>query len=225
MRVEVHVFAALRDAFAGDRVEVEVPEPATGAALKDALAARFPRWRALIEASRLAVGVDFMDEATRLPEGEDVVLIPPVSGGAPISAAGLSHEPLDLPGMLEDAVRVEAGGIAAFAGTVRSPNEGRDVLWIEYSAYEAMALARMEALVAAVQADVPGSRVIIRHRLGRLVPGEASVVIVASAPHRDEAFRACRAAIERLKVDVPIWKHEAFADGERWVGAPEPDPR
>ena len=97
---------------------------------------------------------------------------------------------------------------------------GKEVLRLEYEAYEAMAIAQMETIVAEARTQWPVSAIFLHHRLGRIEVGETSVIAVASAPHRDEAFAACRHLIERLKADVPIWKKECFEDGSVWVGAP-----
>jgi molybdopterin synthase catalytic subunit len=219
MRVEVVLFAALRDAAGRNRIQLDLPEGARGQDLRDALRAEHPELTALLEASRLASGTSFLDEANVLEPGAEIVLIPPVSGGSGPPAVLLTHEPLDLALLRQAAARPGSGAVTVFEGVVRSPSMGKNVLWLEYEAYDVMAIAQMEAIVAEARANWPVSAVFLHHRLGRIEVGETSVVAVASAPHRDEAFAACRHLIERLKADVPIWKKECFEDGSVWVGA------
>jgi len=134
----------------------------------------------------------------------------------------LVREPLEVAVLIAAAGRPQAGAVSVFLGTVRSPNLGRDVLHLDYEAHAPMAVAQMELIVEAAAAQWEGCRAWLHHRLGRLRPGEASVAVVVSTPHRGDAFAACRYIIERLKTDVPIWKRETFADGSVWVGAPPP---
>jgi molybdopterin synthase catalytic subunit len=110
------------------------------------------------------------------------------------------------------------GAVCTFVGQVREQTQGRAVVALEYEAFEAMALKMFARIELDAQARWPGCRVAIHHRVGRLVPGEISVAIAAAAPHRDDAFAACRLAIEALKKDAPIWKRELFEDGSEWVG-------
>jgi len=220
VRVEVVAFAALRDALGTDRLAVELPAGATGHTLRTELASRHPRWRDLIHACRLASGVEFLEPGAPLAEGVEVVLIPPVSGGNGAPPVRLTRDPLDAEALREAAAAAGRGAAVVFAGTVRSPSLGKEVLYLEYEAYEAMARAQMERIVTETVARHPGSAAFLHHRLGRIEVGEASVVAVAATPHRAEAFAACRDLIERLKADVPIWKKEVFADGSVWTGAP-----
>ncbi len=111
-----------------------------------------------------------------------------------------------------------AGGVAIFLGVVRDESEGRLVTRLDYSAYAPMALREMSRIASAIEAEIPGSRVAAVHRVGELGVGDIAIVCAASAPHRAEAFRACRALIDRIKEDVPIWKREHGPDGAAWVG-------
>ncbi len=134
----------------------------------------------------------------------------------------LVHERID-PASLIDRVKPEHGGTAAFVGTVRRGPEDGPVVAIEYSAYEEMAEAEFSRIVSRAAERWPGARVEIRHRLGRVPTGEASVAVAVSAPHRAEAFDACRLVIEELKKNVPIWKREILDDGtNRWRHNGEP---
>jgi molybdopterin synthase catalytic subunit/molybdopterin converting factor small subunit len=226
MRVEVVAFAALREALGVERFVVDVADGATGADLRARVAELHPRWRDLVLACRLASGTEFVADRAPLAEGAEMLFIPPVSGGsgAPPSDAPrvvrLTREPLDGSILMNAATHAAAGAVVVFEGTVRSPSSGRDVLHLEYEAHEPMALAQMERIVNEARERWPVIALFLHHRLGRVEVGEASVVAVASCPHRGEAFEACRHLIERLKADVPIWKKEFFADGGVWVGAP-----
>jgi molybdopterin synthase catalytic subunit len=118
-----------------------------------------------------------------------------------------------------EAVRAgECGGVVTFLGTVRSPSRGRDVRYLEYEAYPPMAVRKMQQIADEIRERWGITRVAIRHRVGRLEVGEASVAIGIAAPHRHEAFEACEYAIVRLKRIVPVWKKEVWADGEEWIG-------
>lgn len=127
----------------------------------------------------------------------------------------LTRHPLDVKDLLAEVQGPERGGTCVFTGTVR--NDG-DVTGIEYSAYEAMAFAEIERILSEAQAQWPGARVILQHRLGLIPVGEASIAIAAAAPHREDAFAACRFMIETVKKRLPIWKKEHHADGTTsWV--------
>jgi molybdopterin synthase catalytic subunit len=129
----------------------------------------------------------------------------------------LTTEPIDVPAMLREA-RPCDGGVCLFVGVVRNQNDGRETRQIQYEAYAPMAEAEIGRLLQSIGESLPQARVSLRHRLGLLEVGEASVAVVATAPHRAEAFAACREAIDRLKTTVPIWKKEFYADGTfEWV--------
>ena len=110
------------------------------------------------------------------------------------------------------------GGVVTFSGVVRRESRGKRIVRLEYEAYAPMAAKKMASIVAGIEAEVPGARVAMMHRVGVLGVGEVAVVIAAAAAHRAEAFEACRLAIERLKESVPIWKKEIAEDGEEWIG-------
>ena len=130
----------------------------------------------------------------------------------------ISASPLSVDAAIALVARPGAGGIAVFLGTVRDMNDNRAVTRLEYEAYASMALAEMDRIRSEIEAEIPDARVAALHRTGSLAVGEVSVICAASAPHRDEAFRACRVMIDRLKERVPIWKREHGPDGPYWVG-------
>jgi molybdopterin synthase catalytic subunit len=212
MRVTVLYFAAARERTGTSRDTLDLPE---GATARDALAAAVEKHEALRPiADKLRVAVD--QEFNGTPrEGSEVALIPPVSGGAGPHRIG--DAPLDPSEPLRLVEGPDCGAVASFAGSVRSPSHGKDVVRLEYEAYPEMALKLFERIAAECLQRF-SARVAIHHRIGRLSPGELSVAIAAAAPHRAQAFDACRHAIEALKADVPIWKREVYPDGSVWVG-------
>ncbi len=130
----------------------------------------------------------------------------------------IGPEPLEPSAAVREVAGPDCGAVATFLGAVREATRGRKVIALEYEAFAEMAAKQFEAIDREAQARYPGCRVAIHHRVGRLVPGELSVSIAAASPHRDEAFAACRLAIEALKKDAAIWKRELFEDGSEWVG-------
>lgn len=132
--------------------------------------------------------------------------------------ADLRETPLSIDEAVGHVRRPGAGGLAVFVGVVRDENEDRTVTRLDYSAYATMAKKEMERIAAEIEAEVAGARVCVIHRLGSLSVGDAAVVCAASAPHRGEAFHACRQLIDRIKARVPIWKREWGPHGAAWVG-------
>jgi molybdopterin synthase catalytic subunit len=161
-----------------------------------------------------AVNREYAGRDRELHDGDEVALIPPVSGGA----FRVTEEPLSLEAVVAEVADERAGGVATFTGTVRRQSRGREVQRLEYEAYAEMA----EDVMAQLAGDLLGSHdlcaVAIHHRVGRLEIGEASVAIAVSAPHRQDALAACREAIDRLKETVPLWKKEVYEGGEEWIG-------
>jgi MoaE-MoaD fusion protein len=161
-----------------------------------------------------AVNLEYADRETELADGDEVGLIPPVSGGA----FRLVEGPIDVAAVLTEVEDDGAGGIASFVGTVRNRSRGRDVLYLEYEAYGGMAEKVMAQLAADLKAKHELTEVAITHRVGRVEIGEPSVLIAVSAPHRAAALAACKEAIDTLKETVPLWKKEVYEGGEEWLG-------
>jgi molybdopterin synthase catalytic subunit len=130
----------------------------------------------------------------------------------------LRDTPLSVDEALAHVSRPGAGGVAVFLGVVRDENDGRPVTRLEYSAYASMARAEMLRIAERIEREIVGARVCAIHRLGDLGVGDLAIVCAASAPHRGEAFQACRLLIDRIKANVPIWKREHGPDGTSWVG-------
>jgi molybdopterin synthase catalytic subunit/molybdopterin converting factor small subunit len=161
-----------------------------------------------------AVNREYAERERELRDGDEVALIPPVSGGA----FRVTEEPLSLESVVAEVADERAGGIATFTGTVRRQSRGREVTHLEYEAYAEMAEDVMSRLAAGLLERHELCAVAIHHRVGRLEIGEASVVIAVSAPHRTAALEACREAIDTLKETVPLWKKEVYEGGEEWIG-------
>jgi molybdopterin synthase catalytic subunit/molybdopterin converting factor small subunit len=161
-----------------------------------------------------AVNKEYADRDRTLLDGDEVALIPPVSGGA----FRLTAEPLSLGAVVDEVRSDRAGAIATFIGTTRLRSRGRSVLHLDYEAYEEMAEQVMAAIAADLKRRYDLCEIAIHHRTGRVEIGEASVVIAVSAPHRQDALAACKDAIDTLKEQVPLWKKEFYEGGEEWIG-------
>jgi MoaE-MoaD fusion protein len=209
MQITVRLFAAVRERAGASRRDLDL---ADGALVGDV-------WPALALGDEppgmaYARNREYADRAEPLRDGDEVAVIPPVSGGAFL----VQEQPLDL-GTVVDQVRdPAAGAIATFIGTTRDHNRGRDVVHLEYDAYPEMAEAEMAKIAAQVIERHDVARVAMAHRTGHVPIGEASVIIAVSAAHRGAAMDACREAIDTLKQTVPVWKKEVFAGGEEWIG-------
>jgi MoaE-MoaD fusion protein len=218
MKVTVLYFAVFRERLRTDTETVELPDGAGLAALIDALEARHEAVRALRGRYRVAVNQVMTPPDVALADGDEVALIPPVAGGAAARHAAVVDQPLSLDRVVAAVAAPQAGGLVTFTGMVRRHSRGVAIERLEYEAYQGMAEKVLAALCDEIEAELPGVRLAVEHRVGVLGIGELAVVIAASAPHRAEAFTACRAMIDRLKDRAPIWKKEVGSDGAVWVG-------
>lgn len=206
MSVRVRLFAGLRERAGWSQQEVDAATVGDIWALLDL--GDEP------EGLLYAVNKVYAERDRALADGDEVALIPPVSGGAFL----LSDEPLSLDRVVEEVRSDDAGAIATFTGTTRLQSRGRTVTHLDYEAYEGMAERVMEEIAAGLQERYALTGIAIHHRVGRVGIGETSVVIAVSAPHRGDALAACRDAIDQLKERVPLWKKEVYEGGEEWIG-------
>lgn len=221
MQISVLYFAVFRERLGTSEETLELANGSTVADAVAALAAKHEPIARLQSRFRVAVNQDFVDETHILHDRDELALIPPVAGGAdaaPCRHVELTDRTLSLDRCI-NAVRSDGmGGIVTFTGMVRLHSRGTTIDHLEYEAYAPMAIKVMTQLCDEIEAEIPGTRIAVEHRVGNLAVGDIAVVIAAAAPHRAEAFTACRAMIDRLKDRVPIWKKELGVDGAEWVG-------
>jgi molybdopterin converting factor subunit 1 len=217
VRIQVLLFAVLRERTGRDSAALDLPAGATVADALAALTTLHPTVAALLPRVQVAVNRQIVGKEHTLCDSDELALIPPVAGGSGRRIA-VSASALSLAEVVSVVEGPEQGGLATFTGYVRRHGQQPNVARLEYEAYVPMAEQVLTAIADELEREWPGSRVAIHHRTGALVVGEVAVVIAASAPHRAEAFAACRAAIERLKERAPIWKKEIGDDGAEWIG-------
>jgi len=218
MRVRVRLFGAVREAVGAKELAVELAEGARVADLHAQLASEHEVLERFGERLAVSVNLEVSPRDTPLRDGDEVAFLPPVAGGAgDPPRCWLSDHPLDVAAVVARVSGPGMGGIVTFVGAVRDQARGRAIRHLEYEAYPGMAEREMEKIADAAAERWPGCRIAIAHRAGHLEVGEIAVAIAAAAPHRAEAFEACRFAIDTLKQTVPIWKKEIATDGEYWV--------
>jgi molybdopterin synthase catalytic subunit len=219
-------FGMLKDLVGRAADEPELADGATLGTVFERYAEREPRLRELASSIVIARNQQFADVSTAVADGDEIALLPPVSGGLEcdpleIRQAGhyfaLTRHAIDA---RATAARIQTGGdgaIVTFEGTVRNNTGGRPTLCLDYEGYESMALRTMAQIGGEIAASHQITHIAMVHRLGRMLVGETSVAVVVAAPHRRPAFEAALEGINRLKKTVPIWKKEHFVDGEVWV--------
>jgi molybdopterin synthase catalytic subunit len=234
MQLKVRLFAGLRERAGASEIRVDdLPDRATGVELKRALEALHPSLGSLAHV-RLAVGTNYVRDEAPLADGDEVALIPPVSGGAPSDDERLAHGVFELcESALDPAAcqrRVEhasCGAVVLFSGLVRATSRGQRVRHLEYEAHAALAGPEMGRIFERCRAqfgDPTGTkperalRVLCQHRVGKVEIGEPSVVIAVASPHRALAFQACAYLIDELKSSLPVWKKELYEGGAEWIG-------
>lgn len=220
MRIQILYFAYFRERLGLSEEPFEIEEGATAGQLVDELGKKHECIAAMKGRFRIARNQEFCNNDEVLSDSDEIALIPPVAGGSDPEPpyVRILDEALSLDRVVAAVSGEGMGGIVTFLGQVRDQNMGHDVVRLEYEAYGDMAVKVTTGLCQTIEKEIPGARLAVEHRVGVLGIGDAAVVIAAAAPHRAEAFEACRALIDRLKEDVPIWKKETASDGEEWIG-------
>ena len=227
MRVHLRLFASYREAAGVGHIELDLPP---GSTAKDAIA-EIARRHPLIAEGRsvvIAKNREYVTPDEPLADGDELALIPPVSGGetdhlarrgaeVTVPLVRIMSTPLSVDEALSAASERAWGGIVIFIGAVRESSRGKRVTHLEYEAYAEMAEAKMREIAQTLEKRHSPCRVVLHHRIGDLAIGEIAVIVVAGAPHRDAAFKAAREAIDELKTVVPIWKKEYSEDGAVWI--------
>jgi len=236
MRIRVLFFGMLKDLAGYSSESIDLPEHARLADVLSHYEERIPRMRDLVTSIAMSVNQEYAGVDAKLKSGDEVALLPPVSGGA-VDAAGempsaqpiaghrcaIVRERIDTQALIDEIKQPEDGATVIFEGIVRNNTHGRRTLYLDYEAYEPMALTRMEELALQALSNFKIRDVAIVHRVGRMEIGQTSVAMVVASAHRTAAFDACRWLIDTLKRTVPIWKKEYFEDGAVWAdGEPFP---
>ncbi len=219
MEVRVHYYAAAKElaGCSSSTFEFSASTVAQGE-LRAAVGERFPPLASFLERMRLAVNGDFVDGAAVLHDGDRVDVLPPVAGGSPVAICRITESEISLDEVRKAVAHPGAGGICIFHGVVRDHADGKSVSRLDYEAHESLAEKEMMRVLERVVVEHPGVRLAAVHRVGQLSIGDVAVCVAASAAHREDAFVACRKAIDRIKETVPLWKKEWGSDGgAHWV--------
>lgn len=219
MRVDMRYFAIVRETVGQGSEQREVVEGTTAGQLFETLIAEYPRLERMRPLTMVMVNRQYVRDDHLLQDGDEVALIPPVSGGEAERRFRIQCEPIDAREVEAMVLDPGAGAIATFSGVVRDHGRGRAVSRLEYEAYPAAAEQVLAQIGDEILERWQTDKVAIVHRIGDLPVGETSVVISVASAHRDAAFDACRYAIERIKEIVPIWKKEHYDDGAVWIGS------
>lgn len=226
MTLEILFFASYREQVGQSRVTLELPEDVTVRGAAQRLEADYPELK--LRGALAAVNETYALADENLKAGDTLAFFPPVAGGSGADMPDISADDpkdhffvteadLELSRYVSLASDPKFGAVATFSGTVRSPNAGRNVRYLDYQGYETMILGQMKRAATELRERSELGRIVFAHRLGRLRPGEASIVIVVSSAHRKDALLAVHAAIDRLKEILPVWKLEVTSEGKRWV--------
>ncbi len=224
MRVRVLFFGVLKDIVGQAEELLDVEPNSTVASVFHAYSERFETLRDKRPSILFARNREFATPDTAVAENDEIAFLPPVSGGSERTIRdtnghlfGITREVIDSQSLAHSLQRPEDGAVVVFEGVVRNNTKGRPTAYLEYECYEEMAIERMAKIGLEIAAEFAIGRIGMIHRLGKLEIGEASVVVVATAPHRKPAFEAALECINRLKREVPIWKKEFYSDGAVWV--------
>ena len=215
MKVKVNFFALYRERAGRNQLSLEIGPGATVSEAVEEIRRLFPGLAPPTVKIVVAVNTTYADHSMVLSDGDDIALIPPVSGGEDMIE--ITRQPLKPEEVTAKVVKDTNGAVVTFLGVTRLFAEGRKVIYLEYECYEEMSLKEMEKIRKEIQSEWNIEYIAISHRIGRLEIGEISLVVAVASPHRKEAFHACHEAVNCLKERVPIWKKEFFEDGYHWV--------
>ena len=216
MKVRVQFFALFRELVGRREVEIEVKAGARVADLLERVGETYPSLGRYGEMLAVAVNAEYVPLSHPLKDGDEVALIPPVSGGCLVE---ITEAPIDPQPWVAKVLKESNGAVVTFLGVVRRFSEGRRIDYLEYEAYAPLAEAELRRIGEEMKGKWEVEDVVFCHRVGRLEVGETSLLVVVASPHRAEAFAACQYAVDRIKERVPIWKKEVWEGGERWVGS------
>ena len=219
VQITVLLFGQAREWVGLSTLDLEIEAPATVQSAFGILKSKHPKLAQMERSLLFAVNEEYAEPSHTLADGDQLAVLPPVSGG---EGKGkdifeITREPLDIRGLRARLLEGDSGAVVIFDGVARNNTKGRRTLHLEYEGYEQMALRIMEQIGREVHERWPVNRVGMVHRLGRIDITESSVVIIVTSAHRKIAFESCHYAIDRLKKIVPIWKKEFFEDGAVWV--------
>lgn len=215
MNVTLLLFASYRQHTGQRQLTLSLPEGATVREAARRLEADYPGLS--LAGALCAINERYVSPDTALRDGDTLALLPPVSGGTEVDRFVITHEVLNLDDLVRWVSAPAYGAVATFIGTVRSPNRGEVVRYIDYEGYEAMILTQLSLIAGELRSTFALGKIAIAHRLGRLFPGEASLVIAISSAHRAEALQATAACLELCKARLPIWKYEVGEEQAAWV--------
>ena len=221
MEVVVHYFAGHRDITGCREERISLVEGATVGILWDQLISQYPQLAGYSGSLLYAVNQEFSTLETPLSAGDEIAFLPPVSGGTPaeVPLFHITQLPLDPAPLVARVQSPDMGALVTFTGIVRNNFGGKSTAYLEYEAYEAMAVPVLQRIATEAQQTWRLGDIAIHHRVGRLEIGETAVIIVVAAPHRHEAFEAAESMMDRIKQIAPIWKREVWADGtSEWIG-------
>jgi MoaE-MoaD fusion protein len=227
MHVRLLFFATLKDIIGSREMQLDVPAGSTVADVLTHLEGSYPRMKDYRPVVLTAINEEYVERGTRIEDGDEVAIFPPVSGGEvgsevlmitrPGELYQITRDPIDAQKISRQLLRAEDGAICVFEGVVRNNSKGKRTLHLVYEGYETMALKKLEEIGIFVRQAWDIGCIAIVHRLGHLDIGETSVAVIVTSAHRRAAFDACHYAIDKLKKVVPIWKKEFFEDGEVWI--------
>lgn len=226
LTVRVLFFASWKEVAGGPEIELRLPHGSTAADALEAIIARWPALASRASHATLAINHAYAAPNQALNPGDELAIVPPVSGGnrSEIDRVRVGPEPLDPGAVSTSVIRADCGAVCTFTGTTRNHYEGKRVEGLEYEAYAPMAEREIRALIEQARELWALGAIAIEHRIGPVPVGEASVVIAVSSPHRADGFEAGRYLIDSLKETVPIWKREHYEGGSAWIEGSERRP-